>query len=128
MNQTILLAFEETSSRDLSLIAQGLDRIETLLTEICLSNDPETASFSSDKSRAISFLSSSQVSDFLDSQDSFMYNIASRLVPVLSFLSTSQESSSLISQALDIIHGLCLVHYRSRECFVTTDSMKVSIS
>lgn len=128
MNQTILLALEETSSRDKSLISQGLDRLETLLTQICLSNDSETASFSSDKSRAVSFMSSSQVTDFLDSQDSFMYNIASRLVPVLSFLATAQESSSLIAQTLDIIHGLCLVHYRSRECFVTSDSMKVSFA
>lgn len=130
MEHLLSLSIDNLSSRSTSKIRKGLRQIEGLLAQICLSSStfaPPTKS----KRQLSSTLDDDATStplqalaadpaflEFFRLQQTFEFNIATKLLATLSLLSTSQQPSTeaqeVIASTLQTLHGLFLLHSPSR--------------
>lgn len=138
METAISSAFEHISDNDISEITQGLSEIETILFNLCSGcTDTTNRHVKTTKSGSTTrrenygplILASSRYREFYKIQDTFGYNISSRLVDTLrNVLRKPDYDHRIVVRIADAIQGLCLLHYPSRMVFNEKRNMKLFIS
>lgn len=129
MEQDIISALELIRSSEPDVIDSGLKQIDAILTRICTldTNLLNTRSTVNRKFRIAQLFHKHEVKEFLRLQDSYTFNIVSRISSSLNRLHQLQNSQCLI-QALETIQGICLLHYPSRQVFSNNHSMTILLN
>ncbi|CAN6666616.1 hypothetical protein TRVA0_038S00716 [Trichomonascus vanleenenianus] len=123
MEDVILDAIDDLSSKDEVVFGSGLVKVDSLLGAIC---KPSTStamesgrSRSSTRRHTTQLMGRPEVKEFLLLQDSFMFNLVSRIA-----LRLDLEDEDRLIMALNIVQGLCLLHHPSRKVFGNAVVMK----
>lgn len=133
MDTLLTLSFDNISSKNPDKIRKGLKQIEGLLAQICLTRtSPHQASSHTLNSPASPIKSLAALHtdpayvEFHRLQQSFEYNLASRLVDTLDRLlglHNSPQTDALLLATLTVLHGTLLLHPPSRHLFSRETSM-----
>ncbi|KAE9985756.1 hypothetical protein BLS_005722 [Venturia inaequalis] len=137
METLLSLAFDNISSKDSSKLRKGLRQIEGLLAQICLSQKtspghnrrasvvpPPNDTVSTPKTLQ-DLPSDPAFREFFRLQDSFEYNVSSRLIATLERLLSTPPGTSdmLILSTLQTLQGTLLLHPPSRHHFSLSINM-----
>lgn len=142
MEHLLSLSIDNLSSRSTSKIRKGLRQIEGLLAQICLSSS--TFASPRKKARQPSSITEDDAIptplqalgadpaflEFFRLQQTFEYNVATKLLSTLSLLCTSQpsaEAQDIMTSTLQTLHGLLLLHPPSRSLLGRQDHMTLVI-
>ncbi|QDS77399.1 hypothetical protein FKW77_006207 [Venturia effusa] len=137
METLLSLAFDNISSKDSSKLRKGLRQIEGLLVQICLSQNtapghsrrasvvPPPNDTPSTPKTLQELPSDPAFREFFRLQDSFEYNVSSRLIATLErLLSTPPGTSDThILSTLQTLQGTLLLHPPSRHHFALSINM-----
>lgn len=141
MDTLLTLAFDNISSKNTDKIRKGLKQIEGLLAQICLDrthsqsqshSQPHSSSDSASQAQSSPIKSLAALHldpayfEFHRLQQSFEYNLASRLVDTLDRLlglHKSPQVDALLLSTLTVLHGTLLLHPPSRHLFSRETSM-----
>lgn len=137
MEHLLALSIDNLSSPQPAKIRKGLRQIEGLLAQICLSASKQPHPSPSKRQPSASALDETQPSpldqltsdpaflEFFRLQQTFEYNLATRLLSSLFLLIASQHQApsqdrhqtDLITTTLTLLHGILLLHPPSRSLF-----------
>lgn len=105
MEQTLLTIFDELDSTDNATVSTGLSRLDQLLADICLPSQMDHANYtissvrqsrSKHTNKNISILLNDPAYiEIIELQDSFQYNVATRVMACLVRLTTAVDESKL---------------------------------
>ncbi|TID18971.1 cell division control 14 SIN component [Venturia nashicola] len=137
METLLSLAFDNISSKDSSKLRKGLRQIEGLLAQICLSQKtspghnrrasvvPSPTDNISTRKTLQDLPSDPAFREFFRLQDSFEYNVSSRLIATLERLLSTPPGTSdmLILSTLQTLQGTLLLHPPSRHHFSLSINM-----
>jgi large subunit ribosomal protein L3e len=148
MEDIILESFRSLEGESLASRQNGILELQNLLEDLASSVQESSArktatsrkQTSRNKSFTSAFFSTPKVCEFLSLQDNFTFNIAGRvadfvsklvdtpegkqmLLDTVSRLQLISEHRKLLAPALQVIHGACIMHGRSRRCFSTRHTM-----
>ncbi|KAB8346119.1 hypothetical protein FH972_023166 [Carpinus fangiana] len=137
MDTLLTLSFDNISSKNPDKIRKGLRQIEGLLAQICLARSEtspqshySTASSTTSSPSPIKSLeqltSDPAFDEFYRLQQSFEYNLASRLTDTLDRLlglRSNTLTDNLLLSTLTVLHGTLLLHPPSRHLFSRETSM-----
>lgn len=150
MESTLLTIFDELDSADAAAVSTGLNRLDQLLADICLpsqldGNNTTRTVQSSVRSTATAggskatrkhttknisiLLNDPAYVEILALQDSFQYNVASRVMACLARLAnpTPEGKEEQLIFALDLLQGLFLLHHPSRSILAIESNMRVLV-
>lgn len=93
----------------------GIQQTDSLLATESLPSNNASVNTSTRKTKTFTsqLHGKSNLREFLKLQDNYVYNLASRIIPVIDKLQTTEQ----IVLSLDTLQGLCLLHYPSRKLF-----------
>lgn len=141
MEALLSLAFDNLSSYDGPKIKKGIKQVDSLLAQICLSqqknsqkkdqlNDPGKDGPPNPPRRRLSDLNNDPAfHEFFKLQEGFEWNVTMRLVNTLDRLmakGSDGQNDLLIMNALDLLQGLLVLHPPSKTLFAREQNMNVS--
>jgi Cell division control protein 14, SIN component len=140
MEASLSRSFDYLSSPNPTRIRKGLRQLEGILAQICLSKPVPNKRHSMLALGSAPVVSTKTFEDlrvdhgyreFFNLQQSFQWNITMRLIGCLERLlgrESNGQNDLLVIQALELIHGVLLLHPPSRELFAREIYMNVSES
>ncbi|EOO02707.1 putative cell division control protein [Phaeoacremonium minimum UCRPA7] len=140
MEALLSLAFDNLSSYDGPKIKKGIKQVDSLLAQICLSqqknsqkkdqlNDPGKDGPPNPPRRRLSDLNNDPAfHEFFKLQEGFEWNVTMRLVNTLDRLmakGSDGQNDLLIMNALDLLQGLLVLHPPSKTLFAREQNMNL---